>query len=432
MSKILLIQPHHPSNVQLFGKVYMSQLTLPYIAALTPSEYEVKIVDENIEPLDFDERVDLVGISLLTPTASRGYEIAKEFRSRGIPVVLGGVHPSLMPQEAKEHCDAVIVGEAEQTWEEALKDFSNGGGLKQFYRASLKPTLKGAPVPRRELVDESKYVNIPKVEVSRGCPFNCSFCSTTKFFGRKMRYRPIKEIISELKALKARFVFFTDNNIVGNPKYAKKLFEAMIPLKIKWIGQGSLNMANDSKLLRLARKSGCVGMLIGFESLSDKAIAAMGKLVNKVEEYKEQVKRIHKEKIGIIGCFVFGFDEDDTGVFKRTVDFVKRVNIEVPQLTLLTPYPGTALREQYEKAGRVLHNQWEKYDVTHVVFKPLEMTAKELRAGYDKSCSKVFSYRSIIKRVLRSFLYFWSFYRVLVFWQVNIVYRRLYLVSTKD
>lgn len=430
MPRLLLIQPYHRSNVKLFGKMYMSQLTLPVVAALTPTEFEVKIVDENVEPINFAQEVDLVGISLLTPTASRGYEIAGKFRSRGIPVVLGGVHPSLCPDEAKEHCDAIVIGEAEGVWPTLLADFKEGQ-LKKVYKTELKPDMKSLPRPRRELVNDQKYVNIPKVEVSRGCPFDCSFCSTTKFFGRKMRYRPVGDVIDELKELDVKFVFFTDNNIVGNPKYAKELFKALIPLKIKWIGQGSLNAANDRELLKLARRSGCVGLLIGFESLSTKALSAMGKVMNKVEGYKAAIKRLHKEKIGIIGCFVFGFDEEDSNAFRRTVRFVRQLNIEVPQFTLLTPYPGTVLREKMEAASRILHNQWEKYDVNHVVFQPLRMKVEELRVGYDMSCRTQYSYWSIFKRLTRSLFYLRSFYKMLVFWQINIVYRRLFLASVE-
>jgi radical SAM superfamily enzyme YgiQ (UPF0313 family) len=410
--------------------MYMSQLTLPVVAAHTPPKFEVKIIDENVEPINFDEDVDLVGISLLTPTATRGYEIAREFRSRGVPVVLGGVHPSLCPDEAREHCDALVIGEAEGLWPQLLEDFEKGE-LKKIYQSELKPDMKNLPTPRRELVNHDKYVNVPKVEVSRGCPFNCSFCSTTEFFGRRMRYRPVKDVIDELKELDVNFVFFTDNNIVGNPKYAKELFKALIPLKIKWIGQGSLNVAKDRELLNLACQSGCVGLLIGFESLSAKALSAMGKVVNKVEEYKVAIKRLHKERIGIIGCFVFGFDEEDTSAFKRTVDFVKKLNIEVPQFTLLTPYPGTLLRKKMEKASRILHNQWEQYDVNHVVFQPLRMKVEELRAGYDRSCRKVYSYCSIMKRLARSLVQLKSFYKIIVFWQINLVYRRLYLASAE-
>jgi radical SAM superfamily enzyme YgiQ (UPF0313 family) len=426
--RVQLVQPYHPSNVKLYGKMYMSQLTLPIVAALMPPDVEVTIKDENVEALDFSNGIDLVGITALTPTAPRAYEIAREYRRRGIPVVLGGLHPSLVPAEASQHADAVLIGEAEGVWEEMLRDF-RVGKLRKFYQSSEKPNLANLPLPRRDLANNGAYVNIPKVETSRGCPFDCSFCSTTVFFGRKIRYRPVDDVVNELKKIKPPFVFFTDNNIVGNIKYAKELFRALIPLKIKWLSQGSLNFVRDDELLRLARDSGCVGMLIGFESLSPAAIEGMGKKVNRVEEYGRAVKKLHRYRIGTIGCFVFGFDEDDEGLFKRTVKFIRKYNVDTPQFTVLTPYPGTALRERLETEGRILHNNWEKYDSTTLVFKPKILPPGEFRKKFNWAGWKVYSWPAIIWRVLRSLLYMRSFYRAFVFLQISIVYRKLFRVG---
>lgn len=427
--KILLIQPKHTSNVRLFGKSYMSQLTLPVLASLTPPRFEVEIVDDNVEEIDFDSKPDIVGITILTPTAERGYQISKEFRSRGVPVVLGGVHATLLPDEAKEHCDVLVIGEAENTWPALLEDFEKGA-MKEFYRSERKPSLDCLPEPRRDLVNNHLYVRIPKVEVSRGCPHNCSFCSTTRFFGNRMRYRKIQDVVDEVKRLRTKFVFFTDNNIIGNPQYAKRLFKALRGARVKWVGQASLKLAEDIELLKLARKSGCVGILVGFESLSVESIEKMGKkAVNKVKEYKRAIKRIHRHGIGLIGCFVFGFDEDDETVFSSTVKLVKKLNIEVPQFTLLTPFPGTAIRDKFEEAQRILHNQWDLYDVVHVVFQPLNMSVDELRRNFDEACGSVYSRWATIKRLLRSFVYLRSLYRVLVFAQINAVYRKLWMVG---
>jgi len=426
--KVLLVQPYHPVNVKLFGKVYMSQLTLPMVAALTPTGVDISIVDENVEPLNFEGDYDLVGITALTPTATRAYEIADEFRSRGVRVVLGGVHPSLMVEEALSHADSVVVGEAEETWPQLLADASNGG-LKRVYQGLARPSLESLPHPRHDLTRRGAYNRIPKVETSRGCPLNCNFCSTTIIFGNRMRYRPVSDVVEEIKRLGARFVFFTDNNIVGNIRYAKELFRALIPLRVKWISQGSLNMARDVELLALAAKSGCVGMLIGIESLVGEAIQAMGKRVNRVAEYARDIRRIHQHGIGIIGCFVFGFDQEDKTAFKRTVRFVRKLNIEVPQFTVLTPYPGTDLRREMENSGRILHNEWHKYDVGHVVFRPELMTADELLQGYRKACREVYSYGNITWRLLRSIPYLKSYYKVRVFLLVNLVYRKLFYAS---
>lgn len=429
--KVELIQPFHASNVRLFGKAYMSQLTLPIVAALTPPSIEVVIKDENIEPINFNNHVDLVGITALTPTATRAYEIADEYRRRGVPVVLGGIHPSLMPDEAIKHADTVLIGEAEGIWQEMLDDFQ-AGKLKKFYQSSEKPSLASLPLPRRDLTNNGAYVNIPKVETSRGCPFNCSFCSTTVFFGKKIRYRPVEDVVRELKAIKPKFVFFTDNNIVGNHKYAKELFRALIPLKIKWLSQGSLNFVRDEELLRLAQKSGCVGMLIGFESLSQEAIHGVGKAVNRVEEYGKAINKLHRHRIGTIGCFVFGFDEDDEGLFKRTAKFVSKYNVDTAQFTLLTPFPGTVLREQMEKERRILHNNWQKYDSTTLVFQPKILPPGEFRKRFDWACWKVYSWPSIIMRLLKSIPYMRSLYRAFVFLQINTVYRKLFLVSLQE
>lgn len=422
--KILLVQPYDKAgSVRLFGRIYMSQLTLPLLAALIPDEHEVRIIDENLDPIDYDWP-DVVGITTMTVMAPRAYKIADEFRSRGKKVVLGGVHPSLLPEEGLLHADAVVVGEAEGAFAQALEDLK-AGRSRGIYRGE-KPDMANFPAPRHDLVDISKYIDIPKVETSRGCPFNCSFCSTTPMFGNRMRYRPVEEVVDEIKAINAEFVFFTDNNIVGNPKYAKELFKALIPLKISWISQGSLNLAHDSELLELAAKSGCIGMLIGFESLGGEVIESLGKKVNKVDEYARDIKRLHRFGIGIIGCFVFGFDEEDEGIFKKTIDLVRKANIEVPQFTVLTPYPGTELRRQLEAEGRILHDRWELYDVGHVVFEPLKMSAKDLLKQYRTTCKSVYSWRSVARRMLRAAFHLRSPYKITVFTEINVVYRRLF------
>lgn len=430
--RILLVQPYHKSNVKTRGKIYMSQLTLPLMAALTPQVHDITVIDENVEPVDFDQDYDLVSITALTPTAPRAYEIADEFRSRGKKVVLGGVHPSLMADEAGRHADAVVIGESEDTWPQLLSDLQNGG-MKSRYLAEAKPDLANLPFPRRDLMKRDAYLNIPKVETSRGCPFRCSFCSTTVFYGTRMRFRPVEDVIAEVRAAEHSFVFFTDNNITANKKYAKRLFQALEPLGVHWISQGSIDMADDRELMQLAIASGCAGMLVGFESLSEENIAEMGKNAsNQVEEYEEKIRVFHEHQIGLIGCFVFGFDGDDQSVFKTTVDFIMRNNIDTPQLTVLTPYPGTALREELEAQGRIIHSRWEKYDVGNVTFIPRKMTADQLQAGYNWACEKVYSHPAIFKRMMRSFSYFKSFYRPIVFARNNLVYRKLYEVSQRD
>ncbi len=277
------------------------------------------------------------------------------------------------------------------------------------------------------------YINIPKTETSRGCPFDCEFCSANIIYGAKIRNRPVEEVVAELKDLKVNFVFFTDNNIVGKPKYAKELFKALKPLEIHWLSQCDLNLAQDQELLQLATQSGCVGMLIGFESLSPEAIDKIGKgKVNKVQKYAEQVEKIHKAEIGIIGCFVLGFDEDTEETFENTLNFVKKTNIEVPQFTLLTPYPATDLRAKLEKEERILHSDWAKYDATHVTIYPKKISPRDLRKNYDRICRKAYSRKAAYRRLWKSKRYLKSWYKVLVFWQINAVYRKLWQVAQED
>ncbi len=426
--KVLIVQPKHRSYVKLYGKAYMSQLTLPVLASQVPSGNDVQILDENVEEINFSDKPDIVYITTMTPAATRAYEIADEYRKRGVKVLMGGVHVSSLPEEAAKHADSVVIGESEGLFPLIFEDLKNGG-LKPTYRLTEKPDLKDFPFPRHELMNGKMYVNIPKVETSRGCPFTCEFCSTTEFFGNKMRYRPVKDVIQEVKELDEDFVFFTDNNIIGRPKYAKELFKELAPLGIRWISQCSINLANDDELLRLAAQSGCGGMLIGFESISEDSIAAIGKSVNKVEEYKKSIKKIHKAGIGIIGCFVLGFDDDDHEVFRKTLKFIKRTNIEMPQLTVLTPFPGTVLRRKMEDDNRILTNDWRLYDGTSVLFKPKWMTVKELGERYNWLSRKLYNYPSILYRVFKSLLRYRSITKSTVFWQVNVVYRRLWMVG---
>jgi radical SAM superfamily enzyme YgiQ (UPF0313 family) len=278
MPKLMIVQPYHPSNVKFLFRNYMSQLTLPYLAGLTGKDWEIKIVDENVTPINFQEPVDLVAITAITPAAPRAYEIAERFHKENsnVKIVRGGIHPSSLPSEAAEYADAVVIGEAEKVWPQLLEDFKNKR-LQKFYQAEEKHNLKNLPRPRRELMNAKLYINIPKTETSRRCPYNCEFCSANIISGRRIRYRPVEEVVAELRNLKVNFVFFTDNNIIGKLKHAKELFEALKPLGIHWLSQGDLKLASDPELLQLATESGCLGMLIGSESLNPEAIVKIGK-----------------------------------------------------------------------------------------------------------------------------------------------------------
>jgi radical SAM superfamily enzyme YgiQ (UPF0313 family) len=306
----------------------MPPLGIAQVAALTPPGIEVSVTDENVTPLNLEKEVDLVGITTMTMTAPRAYEIADCFRGRGVKVVLGGVHATFFPEEASQHADAVVMGEAEGLWPTVIEDVM-ANRLREIYQNREPPSLVGLPIPRRDLFAKGGYLFANTVSTTRGCPFSCAYCSVTSFFGRSYRSRPIGEVLAEIDTLENnRYVFFVDDNIVGNPRYAKELFGALVPLRRKWAAQASITIANDEELLALAAASGCVSVLIGFESVSPASLASVHKRINVPDEYGAAVKRIQSHGIAVHGFFIFGFDEDDEGVFERTVRFCQE-NLEL-------------------------------------------------------------------------------------------------------
>ncbi|HLC23402.1 MAG TPA: radical SAM protein, partial [Dehalococcoidia bacterium] len=321
----------------------------------------MSLVDENVVAIDYEKETDLVGITALTSTAQRAYNIADTFRTKGVKVVLGGIHSSFLPEEASQHADAVVVGEAEGTWPGLIEDFKTNK-LQRLYRQIERPSLLDLPVPRRDLFAEGAYRVNNTMSNARGCPYSCSFCTVTSFFGHTYRCRPVEEILREIETFEDRkFVAFVDDNVVGNPKFAKELFHALIPYKIKWVGQASVTITKDDELLKLAAASGCVSLLIGFESISTANLIAVGKKVNAVDEYENVIRKIHSHGIAVHGFFIFGFDDDDEGVFARTVRFAKGTRLESASFDFLTPYPGTAFYGSMDGAGRILTKDWSRY-----------------------------------------------------------------------
>ena len=404
--KILLISPENKKSIYAYTKedvkaFWFPKLGLPTIAANTPPDVEVRIVDECVEDIDFNVDVDLVGISVMTYLAPRAYEIAAKFRARGVKVVLGGIHVSMCPEEAKEHADSIVVGESEKTWPILVEDFRRGE-LKSLYEEKDLPKLENLPIPRRELFKPNSYWTTNCVQTSRGCPFACDFCTVTIFGGNQFRLRPIEQVIEEVRRLKKGFVVFVDDNIAGNKAYAKQLFKALIPLKISWGSQASLTMARDPELLDLAAKSGCTALFIGVESISEENLAAANKRFNKVDKYKEEFRRFHDYGILIQTGMIFGFDHDDESAFERTVEFLEENNIELAMFNILTPLPGTNLYKKMDAEGRIIDRDWSHYDGRHVVFKPKLMTPETLQEGFLWAYHKFFSYPSIIKRIVPS------------------------------
>ena len=374
-------------------------LNLATVAALTPPEIEVSITDENLTTIDFNRAVDLVGITAVTPTALRAYDIADAFRDRGSKVVLGGIHPTMLPEEASQHADSVVLGEAEGIWPNLLEDFK-AGKLKSVYRNGTRPSLAGLLWPRRDLFAKKGYVFRNTVSTTRGCPFSCSFCSVTSFFGHTYRSRPIDEIVQEIDSFdNRRTILFVDDNIAGNPRRAKQLFSALIPYSIKWVGQASLTLAEDAELLKLAAASGCVGLFIGFESVYPASLASVGKKSSHVDHYEQAVGRIHSHGIGICGSFIFGLDHDDQDVFERTVRFAQKVKLEAAQFNILVPYPGTRVYEDLDRDGRILTKDWSQYHMDTLVFEPRLLSPKTLQEGHEWAWREFYSVSSILKRV---------------------------------
>ena len=421
--KIRLIDPayQHPyisHSQKVIKNIWFARLTLTTLAALTPPDIEVKITDENVEPIDFEEDVDLVGVTGMIMHAPRAYEIAQGFRQRGIPVVMGGPHASSLPLEAKEHVDAVVIGEAEDVWEGLIEDSKNGC-LKPFYKAEAFCSMEGLPFPRLDLLRKDAYMTINCAQTTRGCPHQCDFCHVTHFFGKTYRCRPVDEVIEEVKRLEGDFLVFIDDNIAGNRRYAKELFTRLKPLKKQWASQASMTLTRDPELLKLAAESGCVSLFIGVESLSSENLKDVNKSFNQVHQLEEAMKAVHDHDIMVLAGFIFGLDYDDEGVFERTLRFCERNRIELPSFFLLTPLPGTALFQRMESEGRLLHKDWGQYNGATVVFKPRLMTEETLQHGFNWACKEGYSWGSIFKRVFHPQQRFFT--RVLS----NIAYRSI-------
>ncbi len=443
INKIVLISPTSTKPGLILKFFRFPPLNLALLAALAP-EYDYKIIDENVDTVDLNseeiKQADLIGLTVMTVQAPRAYELADKFRKMGKTVIMGGMHVSAVPEEAIKHCDAVVVGEAEVLWPKLLKDYEEGK-LKKIYKNKELPDLSCLPIPRRELLNRKNYIVPNTLQVSRGCPFNCSFCAVSRFFGKKYRLRPVEEVIKEIKKMietdklsywrkiigkfwnkmNTSVFAFLDDNIFGQADYARKLFKALIPLKILWGAQTSVNIARpeNEDLLELAAKSGCKIVFVGFESISQSSLNEADKKVNKPEIYAKAVELFHKYGISVMGAFIFGFDSDDKSIFKRTVDFAKRIKLDLAQFTVLTPLPGTRLMEKLKKEGRIIEKNWSMYDFGTSVFKPLKMSVEDLMKGEEWALRKFYSWSSILRRLPP--LTDWS--RLILYLVSNIAYR---------
>jgi len=378
---------------------------LTMVAALTPPGIGLSIVDDEREPDAYDRPTDLVGISLLTANARRGYQIAREYRRRGIPVVLGGMHVTACPDEAAREADAIVLGEAEDTWPRLLGDFA-AGRLQKVYRSSNDFPLAGLPVPRRELLRKREYITVNTVQATRGCPFDCEFCSISALMGRKTRCRPVEEVVEEVRGLDGRTFVLNDDNVAQENGYFKALFEGLIPLRKTWVGNASWNVSRDEEMMDLMARSGCTGVFVGFESLeAQPGVAKSIKSDSRIALYLEAVRRLHARGISVIGGFIFGFDNDDESVFLRTLKFAHESRIDAAQINILVPYPGTPLRERLEREGRIVERDWNRYLTNHVCFEPRKLSREALFENYLRVREEFSAFRRIGSRFLRAVPY---------------------------
>ena len=433
--RLLLVDPYPRNNPYHLTAserraVWFPKLSLPVIAAYTPRGWDVDLVDEAVEDIDFDRPCDLVGLSVMTCYAPRAYEIATEFRKRGKPVVIGGVHPTYCPDEALRYCDAIVCGEAEDLWPQVVADFE-AGAMKRIYKMESFPSIEDYISPRVELLSPDAYMTRQCSFTTRGCHFDCEFCSVSPFNGKTTRRRPVPEVVKELTQVKrwirselvermrrgsltqalmtglrirlgiedGTIFAFVDDLHNSHRAYCRELWEALKPLKIKWGCQSTLFLGDDEDMVKLAAESGCVSVFVGMESLDEESLEETNKSFNRVQKFEDEIKMFHDHGIMVNPGIVFGFDHDDEAVFERAVEFLVKTRVELAYFNVLTPLPGTALYERYHRTGRIFDRDWAKYDGKHVVFYPSRMTPEQLQEGFFWANHQFYSIPSIWHRL---------------------------------
>jgi radical SAM superfamily enzyme YgiQ (UPF0313 family) len=378
----------------------MEPLAPAVLAALTPKEVQVNFFDDRMEEIRYEEPTDLVAITIETYTARRAYQIASEYRKRGVPVVMGGFHATLLPDEVAQYAECVVVGQAEETWPQLIRDFQNGC-LQKEYKADRHPEI-GGQKPDRSIFSGKKYLPVSLVETGRGCRYKCEFCSIQTAFQQEYISRPVDEVIEEISGLHNNIIFFVDDNIVADLSRAKALLKALVPLQIKWIGQADISVATDDELLELLVKSGCQGLLIGLESLDSRSLVQMGKgfAVGK-NYYEKTLAKLRKYGIRIYATFVMGYDEDSISTVHEVLAFAKEQRFYLAAFNHITPFPGTPLFNRLLNEGRLTHKNWwmdETYQYGMLPFKPQKIDALQLEEECINARQKFFSVKSILRR----------------------------------
>ena len=422
----------HPCVGRRRGQPYirtwqMEPLAPATLAGLTPRDRDttIRFYDDRTEAIPFDEPADLVALSVETYTARRAYQIASEYRRRGVPVVMGGFHPTLMPDEASEFAESIIIGEAEGLWPGVIEDF-RAGRLQRVYRQAQRPSLSGLR-PDRSIFAGKRYLPVGLVEAGRGCHFRCEFCAVQSYFANTQTRRPTDEIIDEIRRIKRPLLFFVDDNITSNMDQAKEFFRALIPLKVKWVSQASINAAHDEEFLKLIKASGCQGLLIGFESLNPENLKRMRKSFNTMRGgYERALENLKRHEIPLYVTFILGYDEDHGDTLQETLAFAERHRFYIVAFNHLTPFPGTPLYDRLEREGRLLYDRWwldPGYRYGMVPFAPRGMTAEDVKQRCIEARQQFYSLRSILKRsanfsVNSRNLFMWSH-----FFSINLLFR---------
>jgi radical SAM superfamily enzyme YgiQ (UPF0313 family) len=410
--KILLISPTIDDEKRTNKGIMIPQLSLYILEGLTPAEHEVKIIEEETDHIDLEYECNLVGISCMTANASRAYKLCEEFKKRGKTVVLGGVHPTILPDEALQYADSVVVGEAEGVWESLLKDFQNNN-LKKIYHDPIPDLGKYIPKEFSKII-KNRLFNIIPLMTTRGCSYNCDFCCVTNLFGKKIRHVPVENVVRDIQESGAKNFIFLDDNIIGHPKYAKALFKAIKPLRIKWVGQASVSLlVRDDELMQLAAESGCKALFFGIESVSEEQLHLMRKTFNEIEHLERALKKIKKMGILIHASMVLGFDSDTKDIFNETVRFLIKNKVNTVSFNVLTPYPGTKIYEDLKNENRLITTDWRYYDHSTVVFKPKNMTPYELQIGKFNARKKFYSMSSVLIRL------FGNLYNPVIYFAMN-------------
>lgn len=392
----------HKHKTGIFKKsLRYAPVTLTYLSSLIPEDLniDVTMIDEGVELLDFTKHdPGIIGISIMTGTANRGYEIADYYRAMDVPVIIGGVHATLCPKEVKQHADAVAIGHAERTFPQILRDII-AGTLKDYYVDKEQLSPDQMPIPHRHLLNKGNYITINSMLATRGCPNNCQFCAVPYAWGKRYFKRPVDKVIEEIRTMEGKEVVFIDVHLLADRDYAIKLLNSLIPLNKIWFGLTTTEAVNDPEIIKLLEKSGCKGLLIGFESVSPDSLKSLNKSFNVLSEYEGLVKDLHNAGVRINGTFLFGTDPDNESVFEKTVEFVDKTKIDLPRYSVFTPYPGTPVFSEMKKEKRIISYDWDMYDVEHVVFKPRNITPEKLEQGLHWAWKETYKIPSIFRRI---------------------------------